>query len=683
MLVPVIATLLAAGACTGGSTDDPDATQDDFRRHHSSVDAGSSSDTGTPDSGTSDTGVHDTGLPDTGRADAGLPETGLADTGLADTGTVADTGTPDAKPEDGGKPDSGGGGDIIPADRKIAWDPGVPGGIPLRQKAPYATLAAGSTASVIQTALNGAGALATSEATSQVVFLSAGTYNITGTLYLPSYVTLRGAGQGQTILNLTGSPSGAYGSAISIGFNGAWPATSAGGSFTPIVGDTQLGDVHAGATTITVGSTSGISVGSYLVINELNDTFVTDWGEYSWVNGQIVNTPGPECPWCGNGWDGSQDRLLGQIVEVTGVSGNTVTFNPPLYITYKSALSPQAYPFTMGAKYAGVESLTVRANKTGYDENFLMHQAAYCWIKDVESDFADGDHVQLWWTFRSEVRDSFIHDGFSHGPGVYDDALKLKYKASANLIENNIFWRMHTSIMVNDGAAGNVIGYNYSTGDYHDQSLTWEIMDFDFHEAHPMFTLFEGNVATQFNPDSLHGSSSHSTLLRNWFSGIDFYAPPENARGPIDNASGFWEDSNSIAIKLDYTTHYNNLIGNIVGSPRQVSKGGVYESIAPASLPNPVCYAFGYDGSHVPHDDSPYKTVLMHGNWDFVTKVQSWDSAIANQSIPESYYRTSKPSFFGTLPWPPIDPANPATATATAIPAGYRFVNGSKPPGAP
>ena len=88
-------------------------------------------------------------------------------------------------------------GQIIPADRLVPWqgNVGIPGGIPNRATI-YQTISAGASQSTIQSALNACPA-------NQVVKLSAGSYTLTGTLTVPSNVTLRGAGIGQTMLNAT------------------------------------------------------------------------------------------------------------------------------------------------------------------------------------------------------------------------------------------------------------------------------------------------------------------------------------------------------------------------------------------------------------------------------------------------------------------------------------------------
>jgi len=492
----------------------------------------------------------------------------------------------------------------------------------------------------------------------QTVLLSEGTYTLTGTLVIPSYVTLRGAGPGRTILDMRGSGGSAVRFGADTGANANTSTSISGGA-------------SAGSTSIGVASASGISAGKYLAISQLNDpTFVSIAGE----NGA--------CTWCDGGWNGT--RTLGQIVEVTSVSGNTVNFTPPLYFTYSSALSPIANPFSAGCKYGGVESLTLRANNTGYGANFKMPGSAYCWIKNVESDFADGDHANIYWSFRCEARDSFFHDGYSHGPGGHDDDLVLAYKSTACLVENNIFWRQHVSVMLEWGAAGNVIAYNYSTNNYHDQYLPWCINDFNFHGAHPMFNLFEGNIGVTFRPDATWGSSSHSTILRNWFAGSDYFQPPVNTRGPVQTTGGQWESASAYSFAIDYLSLSNHLVGNIGGSAWVVANGGASLVVAPSGNSDPSCFRFGFtSGNDIAQNSRAFTTAIFHGNYDFVSRQQQWDSNIADHNIPNSLYLAGRPTWFGAGKWPPIDPTSPSSLNVTNLPAAYRFYYGSNPPSGP
>jgi hypothetical protein len=78
-------------------------------------------------------------------------------------------------------------------------------------------------------------------------------------------------------------------------------------------------------------------------------------------------------------------------------------------------------------------------------------------------------------------------------------------------------------------------------------------------------------------------------------------------------------------------------------------------------------------------DRNVSNTLLRHGNYDYSTHTQVWDAGIADHSLLNSYYLTGKPAWFGNQAWPPIDPAKPATAAATSIPAGNRYLNSALP----
>src|SRR5215813_3411352 len=97
-------------------------------------------------------------------------------------------------------------GVVIPADRIVDWSKaGVPGGIPNRTTI-YTTLNPGATAAQINAAIQAC-------PSNQVVFLSAGTYNLTQPIVISKNgVTLRGAGPDKTFLNF----AGASGSLITI-----------------------------------------------------------------------------------------------------------------------------------------------------------------------------------------------------------------------------------------------------------------------------------------------------------------------------------------------------------------------------------------------------------------------------------------------------------------------------------
>lgn len=524
----------------------------------------------------------------------------------------------------------------------IDWSTAGVGAIPTRTAC--ATLNAGASLSAINAAL-------ASCKSGEAVVLNAGTYTISGTVHIPSNVTLRGAGADKTILNATGT--------------GEAPVQLGSGSV-PLVPRVINSGATAGSTQITLAATTNLIAGMYLVVTETNDpSYVTTAGS------------GGNCNWCDGSWTKTGAYARGQIVQVTAVSGNTVSIAPALYTAYTN--SPIAVAFSMAASWAGVESLQVKANNTGYTANFAMDMCAYCWVKAVESNYADGDHVEVSWGFHDEIRDSYFSNAYLHTPGTYDSDVKLVLKTSSSLIENNIIERTHVAIMLEWGPAGNVIAYNYTMGEFDSGSPNVVIGGLDYHGAHPQFNLVEGNVMTVFYADSIWGSSSHTTAFRNWFVGTNHVCAPASGRGTVScsGSKGYYGYQAARAIQFSYLATKNFFIGNLVGSSQMQAllKAGKAVPQAdsleyPANRPYEAAqlWTFGYGsanddglgtgcgGGVAPcHLEGNTATQLLHGNYDNLTKITTYAPGM-NNTLPASFYLSGKPAWWGTLAFPAIGP---------------------------
>jgi hypothetical protein len=553
---------------------------------------------------------------------------------------------------------------IIPVNHGgIDWtQAGIPGGIPARATI-CSTLAAGASNATIQNALNAC-------PSGQVVKLGAGTFTISSSLNIPSNVTLRGNGPQSTILNATGVNTN--GSVVNIG--------SSNGS-TPSLGTISINSgATAGSTSIVVSSTTGMAVGRYLIISELN---LATLGGSNYVANQ--STDDPPCTWCDNGLTANGTRVRGQLAEITSIVGTTVGISPGLYTDYTQ--TPIATPYTAAAKMAGVENLQIFANNTGYLTSIGIYQCAYCWVKNVEDNFADGDHVRMQFSYRSEIRDNYFSNAFSHTSGTTDADILVAGKSTANLIQNNILERLHTSIMLAWGPAGNVIAYNYSIGSYDcaqvDGSGNCTVgaplvvtIDFDAHGAHPQFNLLEGNVTPHIFFDSFWGTGAFNTFYRNWDVATTPIAKPFIGRGTINWAGAYLATQQPRGISMSYTQTRNNIIGDVAGSAQNTSivstrfTGGPAECtsciVAPGARDyEDTFYAWdiGYDnggdtsGSGVPAGWSTYPSTFIHGVFDTAKAATIWDVNFSgSHTLPASFYLSSKPAWFGNVAFPPIGP---------------------------
>ena len=231
---------------------------------------------------------------------------------------------------------------------------------------------------------------------------------------------------------------------------------------------------------------------------------------------------------------------------------------------------------------------------------------------------------------------------------------------------------MHVSIMLNWGAAGNVIAYNYSDGNYDDSATNALLGDISVHGAHPQFNLWEGNSAIGLYPDSVWGSSSHNTAYRNWWRGTTQICPPYSSRGA--QQSCHWGVQAVRAVQIAFTVSSFNTLGNVVGSADMAAlthyNDGVNLLPQVASIVNPTSrsydsaaygYTWGYanlsDGGGGEGPGNSYSTRFLHGDYNNASATTTWDSSTPNHALPASLYLTAKPAWWGSkTAWPAIGP---------------------------
>src|SRR5262245_5485079 len=268
-------------------------------------------------------------------------------------------------------------GSLIPAVRTTTWNPGLNsvGGIPMRTTI-CATVSASTYGNGTENAANGIQSAIDKCPVGQVVMLSAGDFKITNHILVNKGITLRGQGPAQTKLRM---PAGTNDNLITIGTQ-QW------------IGEFQTTDLASnavkGSQSVTLVSNPGLTVGEIVLIDQLTDPAVVNWGSKC--------PPDNAC----RGWFTRMNRPLGQVMEIAAIEGNTVTFATPFHIDFRTANTAQLSRFgenwsglIPSVKYAGVEDLYVAGGSTGGQGNINMRKAAYSWIKNIESDYHNGHSV--------------------------------------------------------------------------------------------------------------------------------------------------------------------------------------------------------------------------------------------------------------------------------------------------
>jgi hypothetical protein len=515
-----------------------------------------------------------------------------------------------------------------------------------------------------------------------VVFLNAGTYNLSTGINFQnsSNVTLRGAGANQTILKFA-AYDGCGGAFAGVCLNNGHNEYSAGYDFSAnwTAGYTQ------GATQITLDNTSNVKVGELMFIDQLEDTSDTGdvyQGQQQW-----------SCVSCAN--PGRPNRGQFQTVKVTAVNGSVVTITPGLYWpNWRASQSPQAW-WSAGLPItgAGVEDLTLDGSAQSSTGGGLVvfYNAINSWVKGVRTIDPKDSHIKMWYgNLFDTIRDSYFYGTQSHGGSSTQSYGFDGYTGSANLVENNIFDSISTPIQM-EGQQGTVLGYNYIPMTLNFCSPTpcfdWLLGTSSMHAPGNGYMLFEGNQNVEMILDTIHGPADFISMFRNRVTGWQVGGGEQTV--PIYNFA--W-------------SRYTNAIGNVLGTSGYHTR---YTTITGDGSSNQLCwhsiYSFGISGGcytasngggNLADDPLVGTTAMRWGNYDTVNgatrfvngEVPSGLAKYSNpipssQALPPSFYLSSKPVWFGSVPFPPVGPdvtggdiAN-VGGFAYNIPSQHAFLN--------
>src|SRR5262249_28125233 len=165
----------------------------------------------------------------------------------------------------------------------------------------------------------------------------------------------------------------------------------------------------------------------------------------------------------------------------------------PLHWTFRAAAphSGQIARVSQRAvRWAGVEHVLLQGGTNpGYNGQMAggidISNAAYCWVKDVQTDQTIGGmHVAMRGTYRCVVRDSDFRHSADYGFGHDCYGVVLACGAADDLVENNIVRYMNKPILFNVSGGGNVIGYNYADNSWATPAA-WHDGNIDTHCAFP------------------------------------------------------------------------------------------------------------------------------------------------------------------------------------------------------
>ena len=313
-------------------------------------------------------------------------------------------------------------------------------------------------------------------------------------------------------------------------------------------------------------------------------------------------------------------------------------------------------------KYAGLEGVRLTGGNHPYDgAGVNVWNAAYSWVRDIETDTPTGMHIVLSGAYRFVVRDSYVHHSGNYGYGVGCYGVVLRFQSADCLVENNIARFVNKPILFNASGGGNVVAYNYADDSW--ATPGWQELNIDVHCSFPHMELIEGNEAPHVGASSTHGNAGFLTFFRNY------------------SSSQFFErtglSGNVAAVQLDTQSRSMNVVGNVLGA---ASANSLYEQVSDdntCSRAHVFLLGSGYDTqgcswSNTPATDSAVTTTLRHGNFDFASNSVKWDASNPERALPASLYLSGPPAFWPSgLPWPWA--GSDLSPRVGALPARTRF----------
>lgn len=469
---------------------------------------------------------------------------------------------------------------LIGEERRIRWDPGIPGGIPEITGPVQNIVDHGADPTGVLDSRNAiVSALAALPSSGGVVFIPQGTFRVRSKITVSKdRVVFRGTGRKSRLLLASD------GDCVEV-------VTYQRGNWQPLADGASRDSLS-----VVVQNGSLFTPGAFAEIEQDNDSllmytqpeWIVSWGENS----------------------------VGQLFEVEAVQGNRVTFRSPVHLDFSTELNARIRPQGL-VRHVGFEDLYLEKT-TSSGHTLLFKNAAYCWVRNVESNHTRRTHVHQTVCLGNEIRDSYFHRSFSYGGGGSGYGVECGAHVTSCLVENNIFDSLRHAMIIQVGANGNVYGYNYSINPVQGDGETnlnvgWIPPDISIHGHYPFMNLFEGNEVEEVGIGDYWGPAGPgNTYFRNRVKGdgILYYD----------------------------ASHGQNVIGNL--TTRLLDQSG----------------------------KSAQK--LEHGN--VVGGTVRWDPGIPERELPFSYYLDSVPAFFGEATWPPF---GPDVALPGKLPAQVRFEN--------
>lgn len=305
---------------------------------------------------------------------------------------------------------------------------------------------------------------------------------------------------------------------------------------------------------------------------------------------------------------------LSQTMQVQSISGNNITLSSPLRFNYALTNRPVIRKI-VPRNNVGIECLKIqRLDATsGQSSNIAFDRAVNCWVNGIESDTTNFAHIEINHAANVEVTNSYFHDAFAYGGNGQAYGVLLQFGSNECKVEANYFRHLRHSMLLQAGANGNVLGYNYSVNPFWTEPNLPDSSagDIVLHGNWPFMNLAEGNFIRNIVIDDSHGKNgTFNTFLRNRAEGYGIFM---NFNPSTDSVQFIGNEITNTQIGLNFlqgvghTAYGNNYRGTFTSGNANIPDTSLY--LSPGQ--KPPCPA-GYDTWPVVGRPNGYNTGTIY-----------------------------------------------------------------------
>jgi hypothetical protein len=206
--------------------------------------------------------------------------------------------------------------------------------------------------------------------------------------------------------------------------------------------------------------------------------------------------------------------LGGALYQLKSIQADTLQWHLPIRITLPLDFHPKVSEVRpiqgVGLECFRFIRMDSTANQTS---NIVLERAVNCWIIGVHSRLTNFGHVDIRQSAHLLIRGCYFEEAHAYGGGGQGYGVVLQGGSSMCRVENNIFRRLRHSVLLQSGANGNVVGYNYSREPFWNSIPSNAAGDLVCHGNYPYLNLFEGNIAQNIVVDASHGKNGPNNLF--------------------------------------------------------------------------------------------------------------------------------------------------------------------------